>query len=90
MNIFSKKKGKCTTCRFNMRHEFYGCNVGSHYAETKGINVTCHEGELWEEAVIAPITIDFGTHKTVFDKLNPQHIRLFERFYGLKNGINLK
>lgn len=50
MKLFKRfsRKNKCTTCKFNMHHDFYSCNVGSHYAETKGTNVVCNEGELWE------------------------------------------
>lgn len=42
----------CKTCRFNCENDhtvMNDCNVGTHYAAEKGLNVICYEGELWEQ-----------------------------------------
>jgi hypothetical protein len=39
-----------------------------------------------KQKITPPRIIDYGTHKTVFDKNNPKHVRKFEKFHNLKTG----
>lgn len=39
-----------------------------------------------KQKITPPRVIDYGTHKTIFDKNNPKHVRKFEKFHDLKPG----